>query len=592
MAVQDALRAVAAGLPEPDVLELLAVAPGEPAERAAYLALIGQDAQRMALDPEGALLALAYRAAGPEVRERLRGVLAAGGDTEMVRVVVTGERRDRVAELSHEELDYLGRQLAEGGRWDELRRLAADLPLAGAAAATRLLPEAERVGEGGELLSLLAAQDPERLRATAERLPRERETAYPASGGMWRASFSPDGAELAVRCTPWGEGEANRLDVWAFRIGTGESTHILPGGRKWLPRGSFDSRDVLLHLGDEILLVHRGSGGNRVVRLGPEPRTLTGDAPIPVLRRTSGGAVLPTPRGLAFADRGAGELRQVVVDGFPPVGTARGQCVLATLPEAGLVAVLGTDVCVVTDERGTVLHRITTAVPDSPSPASYDRPLPALSFLGPETLALQWTSFLRRNGTSELTTETWSLPPGGTPRMTARHPGPARTRWSLEEWRRAPLDPAFAASVFSTTQLETDPAGGHPLPWFDGEFPTDPGDSFRGQFLAMAPGGDTIATGQGRSLTVRSRHLPTARGLLERPLLHVRPQDLAAVREVRPEIGDADVRGALGLLAACLEHRLGGDIALTTGAGPVSSTHLTLPTKRIRSISLVHVSFK
>lgn len=116
---QEALRT--AELPAPDVLGLLAAAPEEPTDQAAYLTLVGQHAQRQALDPDGSLLALAYRAARPQIRERLRTVLTAAGDSTAIRVVITGDRRDRLATLPYDEADYLSRQLAHHRDWDELR---------------------------------------------------------------------------------------------------------------------------------------------------------------------------------------------------------------------------------------------------------------------------------------------------------------------------------------------------------------------------------------------------------------------------------------------------------------------------------------
>ncbi|GGK94110.1 hypothetical protein GCM10010094_63700 [Streptomyces flaveus] len=124
-AALEAVRAAARDLPEPDVLDLLVVGPQEPADRAAYLTLLGQREQRQAMDPDGALLALAYRAAEPDVRERLCTAMAAEGEADVIRVVVTGDRRDRIAEMSDDELDYLGHELPDHRRWDELRRLAA-----------------------------------------------------------------------------------------------------------------------------------------------------------------------------------------------------------------------------------------------------------------------------------------------------------------------------------------------------------------------------------------------------------------------------------------------------------------------------------
>jgi hypothetical protein len=89
--------------------------------------------------------------------------------------------------------------------------------------------------------------------------------------------------------------------------------------------------------------------------------------------------------------------------------------------------------------------------------------------------------------------------------------------------------------------------------------------------LAVAPWGDMIVTMRSqtpdRDLTVHSPHLPAARELLERPLLHHTPRDLKRARELLSLIGEPEVRDALEALAACLEVRFGGDIAL--GHGPV-----------------------
>jgi hypothetical protein len=92
----------------------------------------------------------------------------------------------------------------------------------------------------------------------------------------------------------------------------------------------------------------------------------------------------------------------------------------------------------------------------------------------------------------------------------------------------------------------------------------------------MYSGGDMVAVAKQsvRRLTVHSPHLPSARELLERPLLHSTPHDLQRVRELHTRIGDPAVRDALDLLAACLTDRFGGDIALgTTTAVPPGGPH-------------------
>lgn len=219
-AAQEAVRT--AELPDADVLDLLAVGPEEPADRAAYLTLIGQSAQRQALDPDGSLLALAYRAATPALRERLRTLMAGEGDTDVIRVVVTGEQRDRIAEMSYDELDYLGHHLAERRNWAELRRLARDLPLAKAAAAARLLPILERTEGVAELLSGASVRSPGQLRALVGRLPQRPLITHDVYGHFHGASFSPDTSELALRYTDLKAIQRDQFHVETLRIGTGK----------------------------------------------------------------------------------------------------------------------------------------------------------------------------------------------------------------------------------------------------------------------------------------------------------------------------------------------------------------------------------
>ncbi|WP_049580925.1 hypothetical protein, partial [Streptomyces sp. SBT349] len=562
---QDAVRAVAGELPEADVLDLLAVAPGEPAERAAYLALIGQDGQRLALDPEGALLALAYRAAGPEVRERLRGVLAAGGDTEVIRVVVAGERRDRVTELSRGELDYLGRHLAEGGRWDELRRLATDLPLAEAAAAARLLPEAERTGA----VAALAARDP---RPAVERLPRTRQLVGPSRHCLGVA-LSPDASEAVFLSDTRSQ---DGFESWLadMRLGDGHISY-----RAQLSPLNREGRPSLLHLGDRILVrtVHDKRRRATVWCLWGERVTVPGHQ-LSDLRRSSAGAVMLDPGGLLLVDAGADRPRRVPIPalggaplGGVPLGGAEpgaaepgrgivgpeGLFALATLPAERLVAFFDRDHLYVVDEDGELLH-------DAPTPGPPPGPWgsAALTFLSPRSLALHR---LRPPGGGddgperEQYTEVWDLPPGGDrARRAEALPGPIAARWPSETWAGLPLDPAFAGRIHSPDGLRTDTAP----PWVAAAEPER-------RLVAIDPWGDILVTVVAGVLEVHSSHLPAARALLERPMLHFAPGDLARVDEVRTRVGAPDVREALDLLSECLDERFGGDIALGTAGGPV-----------------------
>lgn len=70
---------------------------------------------------------------------------------------------------------------------------------------------------------------------------------------------------------------------------------------------------------------------------------------------------------------------------------------------------------------------------------------------------------------------------------------------------------------------------------------------------------------------MHSPHLPSARTLLEQPLLRSTRQDLRRAADLRSRIDDPAVRDALDLLGTCLADRFGQDIALGTGSGTAGS---------------------
>ncbi|WP_210571267.1 hypothetical protein [Streptomyces sp. GESEQ-4] len=552
-AAQDGVRAIAGKLPGPDVLDLLAAAPAEPADRAAYLTLIGQGAQRQALDPDGSYLALAYRAAAPEVRERLRTVMAAEGDADVIRVVVSGDQRDRIAEMSEGELDYLGHQLAEHRRWDELRRLIRDLPVPKAVAAAQLLPAEEYPENDAALLSMLAERSARELLATVERLPATRLITHVTGGGhrgsYLGASLSPDLSEVALRYGIWKRGQHNEIHVETLRIGTGETTHRFRGD----PLRDVDSGNSILHLGDEIVIrLEDDDHRHQIVRVVPDLRALGSPSALSDMRRASGGAVLVCPTGLAFVDPGAHTLRRLEIPRFKnhSAVVSDASCTLTTFPEDRLVAVYRNQRISVVNEDGTV--RCETRR-NAGSTSGFS---PALSFLSPNSLALHI------NGTypPQALTEIWKFPSKGAPRRTAKHTGAIPDRWPYEEWQGKRLDDSFVIRIYNDAEaIWVDPLA----PWIQRGSEVS---SRLVSLLGRSPGGDmyfteAVAPGPQR-LEIHSPHLPDARALLERPLLHSTPADLRRVLELRPKIGDLAVREALDLLAAALSERFGGDIAL------------------------------
>jgi hypothetical protein len=550
-AAQEAIRAVAGNLPEPDVLDLLTAAPSEPADRAAYLTLIGQGAQRQALDPDGSLLALAYRAAAPEARERLRTAMAAEGDADVIRVVVSGDQRDRIAEMSDGELDYLGHHLAEHRQWDELRRLIRDLPVARAVAAAQLLPVAEYPGNDAGLFSMLAEQSARQLLATVERLPVTRLITHETGGSYLGASLSPDLSEVALRYGIWKRGQHNEIHVETLRIGTGETTHRFRGD----PPRDVDSGNSILHLGDEILVrLEDEDHRYQIVRVAPDLRALGSSSALSDMRRSSGGAVLVCPGGLAFVDPGAHTLRLLEIPRFKnssrSFAVSDASCTLTTFPEDRLVAVYRRQQISVVNEDGTVLHQT------KKNAGSMSGFSPALSFLTPDSLVLHMNESYPPLGLTEI----WKFPSKGPARRTARHTGAIPKRWPYEEWQGKRLDDSFARRIYNNADAHrVDPIA----PWIQRSSEVSPPLL---RLLGRSPGGDmyfteALASGLQR-LEVHSPHLPDARALLERPLLHSTPADLRRVLELRPKIGDLAVREALDLLVAVLSERFGGDVAL------------------------------
>jgi len=107
------------------------LAPEEASERAMFFVLTGQQVQHRTEDPDGTLLAAAYRAAREDERDAVRQALAGADDLDLVRVVA-GAGRDTAPTVTHEEARYLAWQLAGRRDWAGLWQLALDLPVAGA----------------------------------------------------------------------------------------------------------------------------------------------------------------------------------------------------------------------------------------------------------------------------------------------------------------------------------------------------------------------------------------------------------------------------------------------------------------------------
>jgi hypothetical protein len=208
------------------------ILPKKPADQVRFLTLTGQTERRRALDPDGSLLARAYRTAHRRTRARLREVLA--GDGVDVLEIMTEDAHRRTTRLSPEEREYLASELARRRDWAELWRLAKDLPVIDAADAVRLIdpgwrPDAQR---DRDLLTLLARAEPAVLRHAREALRRGCVVRVEVPGQIVAGALSVDGKRLAVTTVdPGGSGDArDRGSVSVFGLPDGQvlDRHQIP----------------------------------------------------------------------------------------------------------------------------------------------------------------------------------------------------------------------------------------------------------------------------------------------------------------------------------------------------------------------------
>jgi hypothetical protein len=182
------------------------LAPQDANQRTLFFVLTGQQAQHRTEDPDGRLLAAAYRAARDEQRAAVRQALAGADDLDLVRVVA-GAGQDSVATITPDEASYLAGQLAGRRDWAGLWQLALSLPLAGAVTAVSSISDgwqpADHAGQG--LLQQLATADAAQITLTitgggpvADRPARTTGRSTHRPGGSARPRRPPPGWPHAV----------------------------------------------------------------------------------------------------------------------------------------------------------------------------------------------------------------------------------------------------------------------------------------------------------------------------------------------------------------------------------------------------------
>jgi hypothetical protein len=520
--------------------------PAGGAERALFYGLTGQGAQRRAADPDGALLAVAYRGADHAVRSALREALAAAGDLTLARTLAVSARSSRAVPLTAEERRYLVGQLAARADWDGLWRLALDLPLADAVAATRSIPGGWRPRDeaGRQLLARLASSRPEAVTAVVDAAVT---CINLDQHDKLRCDFSPDGSQVAVT-THWMAPARTRSGLPHHNHTT--TVYALPSGRELdRLRGPF-SVDLL----DETTLIcHYWKSGNvpayRYVRYSPRRGS---DKIRPGLfHKVPGGFIMQDFAGalLYGSTVPRSPLRPVVPSGLGQDPAGKWLRALGCEQVTGRLAVaVGHD-----DRALVVLNRDFEVIGrgDGLSGGVLDA-----EFCGPErliTISGSWFQTLPpwrvsswRVGSSLSLEAEASTSTRGFPRFL---PFANRIALATRADIGQPSDQSYQADSY------LDPRTLAPAD-------TPPEMRGAGQFW-LSPSGDRLATRQSDTeLEVRDLRQYGIGERLRRAMARLAPADLGAVRAAGAHHLSREPAEVTSLLQACLEYRFATDVAV------------------------------
>jgi hypothetical protein len=287
------------------------LAPGDPVRRALFHVLTGLSAQHRAADPDGSLLAAAYRAAGEPERAAVRQAVAGSGDLDVVLVVAGAGQDGRAGDLTPDERQYLARQLADRREWDRLWRLAQELPLAGALEVAPLFDARWRPGPEREraVFGRMNHAGPRALAAARDALAAAVVRRADLDGTPVAGSFSPDGQRLAV---------ATKAAIFVLDLPGFSLAGRYPLGHFW--------PTCLLDLGDAIL----ACGWDGPMHRDDRPAALTryaADGTRAMRPRARRVRVAPHPAGFIVLDTAFGERRHRRGHGRVQVCAASGRVI-------------------------------------------------------------------------------------------------------------------------------------------------------------------------------------------------------------------------------------------------------------------------
>jgi hypothetical protein len=528
------------------------LAPGDAVQRALFYMLTGQPAQYRAADPDGSLLASAYRGADEPTRAAVREALAGSG--YLVQLVACSRSASRAADLTVDERSYLTRQVADRRDWDRLWRLLRDLPLEEALAAMALFEEGWRPGTQPEreLFARLDQASPRALADARHALAEGDAVSVAIYGEPVAGSFSPDGGRLTV---------ATRAAILVFEIPGLRLVDLYELEEFW--------PTCLLDLGHAVLACDWDGPARRAER--PPALVLCQRGGMLALRpRTGAVRVAPHPAGFLVLDGALGgnqwhregayrlrlhelggrDVRDVPLTdlGFPRA--ARGPWTVTVDPGSGKIA-LGGDSLRILDPRA----RRVIAGCEVPGPGR----ITGACWVGGKWLAATvvrssrpWRTVevfrLTRAGLRHASSGGEALIPlaaGGRRASSPPIPVPERGEIALvtDDGEVAYADVRTLTEIDERREL----TGSH------------------GTRLWSPPGRRYQALGGPGKVEVVSGGLPAVRELAGRPMAGMRPADLLTVRGVlRDALPGSPVRPLLELFEAFLEHRFGaGD-----GASP------------------------
>ena len=479
------------------------------ADRVVFFVMTGDQERYRAADPNGTVLARAYRHASERTREALRRTVVGAGDLDLVRVIT--ERTS--ARITAAEAGYLARQLAAAGEWARLWRALPAMRLTDAAHAARLFAGWEPDSEAGRVfLARLAAIDPDALAA-----PAAAATTLIKTSHVNELSFAPDGSEVAVRHP------------------RGTKLFTLPGGQLL---GNYATRDQLqmLALGDGTI-VYKGDprAGYPLVRRAPgrEPETLLADASGADIGRTPDGFVVVKGR-TAYFGSATGPWSRTAVVALPTFSDAAMVSLVAADAASGHLAFRVHD----GDRRDLVLVdadlQVLASTPE-------DGPVTG-AFSGPERIVLwgwgegRTADLWRRDGTALVRAATVALA-------------------------------GYTSPVVGPGVLVNRGLGG--MEWFDADTLTrvagPPGFPPDRRKVALSPDGSLVAAAVGGGVEVHDLWLHRLPELPGWRLTSAVPADLDTVALLEKRRLDPPVADAVALLRAALAYRFGAEVALGDG---------------------------